>query len=353
MRRFTLTAALVAAFVLAPQTSEAGKCTYVVKKGDTVSRIARKHGVSEKNLIAANPKLKKNPNRLRVGQELEVCKAKNRQTRSPSKCGKGGRLITHTVKKGDTVGAIAARYSVSRDSVQRYNKKLNKRTNSMIRVGEKLNVCTKDRKYTHQSWLEEGVHLPEGEGYNIRRPDNAWGTQLAVDGIVAAIGVYHQREPEAPLVQIGDISRKNGGPLREHMSHQEGRDVDIGVVWTEPEGDEDSKHIDIARTWSLVRSFAESGGVQVIFIDYKLQKKLYEHALASGMNEVWLDQIFQYPRDDDDAILYHWPGHSRHFHVRFTRGQGAAGDSDDVDADADDDEPEADDDEPKAAAPSS
>ena len=332
MRRFALASAVLFAVVLAPQTSEAGKCTYVVKKGDTVSRIARKHGVSEKNLIRANPKLKKNPNRVRVGQELKVCKAKNLQKRSPSKCGKGGRLIVHTVKKGDTVGAIAARYSVSRDSVRRYNKKLKKRTNSMIRVGEQLKVCTKNRKYTHRSWLKEGVQLSEGEGYNIRRPDNAWGTKLAVDGIVAAIAKYQEREPEAMLVQVGDISRKNGGPLREHMSHQEGRDVDIGVVWTEPGDEEDTKHLDIARTWSLVRSFAEADGVQVIFIDYKLQKRLYEHALSIGMNEVWLDQLFQYPKKDEDAILYHWPGHSRHFHVRFTRGKGPAEDSDDVDA---------------------
>jgi len=342
MRRLVIVASLAAAIALAPQTSEAGKCTYVVKKGDTVSRIARKHGVSEKNLIAANPKLKKNPNRLRVGQELKVCSAKNLQSRRPSKCGKGGRLITHTVKKGDTVGAIAARYSVSRDSVRRYNKKLKKRSNSMIRVGEKLKVCTKNRKYTHRSWLKQGVQLPEGEGYNIRRPDNAWGTRLAVDGIVAAVAKYHEREPEAPLVQVGDISRKNGGPLREHMSHQEGRDVDIGVVWTDPEGEDESKKLDVARTWSLVRSFAEADGVKVIFLDYKVQKKLYEHALSIGMNEVWLDQIFQYPKKDKDAVLYHWPGHSRHFHVRFTRGKGAAADSDDLDADErSDNEPDA------------
>jgi len=328
-------ASVVATVVLAPQTSEAGKCAYVVRKGDTVSRIARKHGVSEKNLIAANPALRKNPNRLRVGQELKVCKAKSLQARRPSKCGTDGRLIVHTVKGGDTIGAIAARYSVSRDSIRRYNKKLGKRANNVIRVGEELRVCTKDRKYTHQSWLVEGVQLPEGEGYNVRRPNNAWGTKLAVEGIVAAIATYTQREPEAPRVQVGDISRKNGGPLGVHLSHQEGRDVDIGVVWSEPEGDSKSKSLDVARTWSLVRSFAETGGVQVIFIDYQLQKKLYEHAVSIGVNEDWLDRIFQYPRKDDDAILYHWPGHSRHFHVRFTRGLGVEGDSDEVDVEDD------------------
>lgn len=131
-------------------------------------------------------------------------------------------------------------------------------------------------------------------------------------------------------MQVGDISRKKGGPLRKHKSHQEGRDVDIGVVWRESDSDPKGKSLDVSRTWSLVRSFAETEGVRVIFIDYRLQKQLYEHALASGVEQAWLDRIFEYPRNDGEAVLYHWPGHSRHFHVRFTRGRGADADSDDV-----------------------
>jgi LysM repeat protein len=305
---------------LAPATADAAgksKCEYTVKKGDTVSRIARRIGVSEANLVRANPSLRKNPDRLRVGQALKVCRARELQHSRPQKCDGGGRIIIHKVGKGETLGGIAARYSVSRDSVRKYNKQLKRRSNSMIRVGERLRVCTENRRYTHRSWLKEGVQLEPGEGYNVRRPANAWGRAYAVAGIAAAVARYREREPDAPLVQIGDISRQNGGPLRAHLSHQDGRDVDIGYVFHQAAEGERRK-LDIPRSWALLRSFVDDPNVAVIFVDYRLQKRLYEHAKASGVEQDELDRVFEYPRGgDEEAILYHWRGHTMHFHVRF------------------------------------
>ena len=307
---------LVLACVAAPAAA-GDKCKHTVKKGETLSHIARRHHVTEANLVRANPALKKNPDRLRVGQSLEVCRAKRFERSRPQKCEGGGRLIMHEVGRGQTLGAIAARYSVSKKTLYKYNKRLAKRPNAMIRVGETLRVCTTNRRYTHRSWLEDGVQLQPGEGYNLRRPANAWGTALTVEGIAAAIARYREREPDAPLVQIGDISRKNGGPLRSHMSHQEGRDVDIGYVF-EPREDGEPKKIDIPRTWSLISSFVEDDNLAVIFTDYKLQKRLWEHAQKLGVEQARLDEIFEYPRKGDgEHLLYHWPGHTQHFHVRF------------------------------------
>jgi LysM repeat protein len=303
-----------------PSPSFAAKpaCHYTVKKGDTVSRIARRNAVSEANLLRANPALAKNPNRLRVGQSLDLCRAKRFQASRPQRCGQGGAFARHKVGKGETLGAIAARYSVSRDSIRKDNPKLKGRANDMIRVGEVLRVCTTNRRHTHRAWLVDGVQLPEGEGYNVRRPHNAWGTPTAIAGIEAAIGRYRALEPEAPLVQIGDLSRKTGGPLRSHLSHQDGRDVDIGYVFEHDGEGNKTGDIDIPRTWALMHSFVEDENVAVIFTDYRLQKRLYEHAESIGVDPARLDEIFEYPRKGDgDAILYHWRGHTRHFHVRF------------------------------------
>jgi LysM repeat protein len=292
-------------------------CEYVVKKGDTVSRIARRNGVSEANLLRANPALAKDPNRLRVGQKLELCQAKRIQASRPQACGEGGAIVNNKVGKGETVGAIAARYSVSRDSIRKYNPRLKARSNDMIRVGELLRVCTTNRRESHRAWLVEGVALPPGEGYHVRRPDNAWGTPTAIAGIQDAIARYRVSEPDAPLVQIGDVSRKNGGPLRSHLSHQDGRDVDIGYVFATGD-DGKPRAIDIPRSWSLISSFVDNDDVAVIFVDYRLQQRLYEHAQSIGVDQARLDQIFEYPRKGDgEAILYHWRGHTRHFHVRF------------------------------------
>ena len=44
--------------------------TYIVKRGDTPSAIARQHGVKLEALTAANPSL--NPRRLKIGQTLTI-----------------------------------------------------------------------------------------------------------------------------------------------------------------------------------------------------------------------------------------------------------------------------------------
>ena len=322
-RSLAVASLAVAALFLALPTPAAGKgkgkgkCEYTVEKGDTVSRVARRAGVSEANLIKANPKLRKNPNRVRVGQTLQICKAKRFEYGHPSGCEGGGRLISHEVRKGQTLGAIAARYSISKDSLRKYNKKLKKRDNSMIRVGETLRVCTTNRRYTHRAWLKNGVQLEPGDGYNVRRPGNAWGTPTTVESIAAALATYRKLEPHAPLVQIGDLSRKDGGPLRMHLSHQSGRDVDIGYVW-EPRDDEGRRKMDLARTWTLINGFLQDDDVTAIFVDYRIQRRLYKHAQSIGVDQDELDRAFEYPRDGDgEAILHHWRGHRDHFHVRF------------------------------------
>jgi LysM repeat protein len=45
--------------------------TYVIVAGDTVSKIAKKFGITPEDLLAANPQVK-NPNKIKVGDELTI-----------------------------------------------------------------------------------------------------------------------------------------------------------------------------------------------------------------------------------------------------------------------------------------
>jgi LysM repeat protein len=45
---------------------------YTVVKGDTLSKIAQQHGLTLNQLLAANPKYKKNPNAIKVGDEITI-----------------------------------------------------------------------------------------------------------------------------------------------------------------------------------------------------------------------------------------------------------------------------------------
>jgi len=126
-------------------------------------------------------------------------------------------------------------------------------------------------------------------------------------------------------VHVGDISKRGGGPFSPHISHQHGRDVDMGYVLKGNDAHEtkfrgaNAKNLDVARTWTLIKAFIDTDEVTYIFMDHRIQKLLYEYAQSRGVDEDTLDELFQYPRGRgrSHGIIRHWKGHSNHFHVRF------------------------------------
>jgi LysM repeat protein len=52
-------------------TPEPTPQVYVVAKGDTMSKIARKYGVTIDEILAVNPQIK-NPNKIQIGDEIVI-----------------------------------------------------------------------------------------------------------------------------------------------------------------------------------------------------------------------------------------------------------------------------------------
>ncbi|MEO2069218.1 MAG: LysM peptidoglycan-binding domain-containing protein [Desulfurobacteriaceae bacterium] len=102
---------------------------YKVRKGDNLSKIAKRFGVSVRDLIRAND-LKK-PYIIRVGQRLKI----------PTKERKA--FVLYEVKKGDSILKIAKRFGVSVDEIIKVN---NLKKPYIIRVGQKLKVPVKSTK---------------------------------------------------------------------------------------------------------------------------------------------------------------------------------------------------------------
>jgi hypothetical protein len=128
----------------------------------------------------------------------------------------------------------------------------------------------------------------------------------------------------APLV-VGDLSKQGGGCLPPHRSHRDGRDADIGYYvrggvtprWL---GAVTAQTLDADRTWALLDVFLATGRLRYAFIDYQLQRPLYEAALRAGHTKASLRDVFQYPRPRSHAkagIIRHLRGHADHIHVRF------------------------------------
>jgi LysM repeat protein len=303
--------------------------THEVIDGDIVSSIAARYGVRVNEIKRLNPRL--NINVLRIGQKIKVC---------PEIAPRNREEFTYTVKNGDSLSKIGEKYGLlAKEIVRLQSGKLRRRLDASandLKLGDELTLVV-DRgvlpeyapKDEDRGTLKIGVQLTPGKAYYIKRPHLAFGTSHSVKAIKAALSRYKQTKAGkgGPQVHVGDISSRGGGPLTGHKSHQKGIDVDIGLVLKGSDANEtrfrtgNSGNLDVARTWALIKAFVDTADVRAVFLDYNLQKMLYEHARQQKVSESTLDELFQYPRGKGRGfgIIRHWKGHKDHFHVRFKK----------------------------------
>ena len=181
-----------------------------------------------------------------------------------------------------------------------------------------------------QGRLVDPAQLPDGDGYHIRRPARAFGTERTAELVHEVIEATIALFPERHVLAIGDLSAEHGGRITEHASHQSGRDVDIGLYYLEkpaayPENfvSATEDNLDCEATWGLIDRFVDTadqpGGAQIIFLDFRVQGLLYAWAKEHGISQKYLDHVFQYPhgKSSSEGIVRHWPNHDNHIHVRF------------------------------------
>ncbi len=303
---------------------------YSVRSGDHLGKIAGQFGVRAADIKRLNAKVKAKPNELKVGQKILVC-----PEIAPHLLEEG----SYVVKKGDSWSEIAEKYGMKVQELKDLQKgAMRKRIDAGkdLQPGDELTVLI-DRGILgafappdeDKGVLKIGVALDPGKHYYIKRPHLAFGTSHTIKAIKAAISRYAQQKgmKGGPQIHVGDISARGGGPLKGHKSHQKGLDVDVGLVLRGDDAGEvrfltgRADNLDIARTWTLLKAFIDTNEVRAIFLDYGLQKLLYEHAKKKGVREATLDELFQYPRGKGRSygIIRHWKGHRDHFHVRFRR----------------------------------
>lgn len=235
----------------------------------------------------------------------------------------------------DTKDARSRRRSTASDDHKTKKRAARLRT---LREHERFGAPPPARLFAHgQSvgapWagrLQHATALPPGEGYFIRRPQRAYGTQTTIELTERAISETLDAFPDEHVLAIGDISAPSGGLITQHRSHQSGRDIDVGLFYRDkPAGypsefiHADEDNLDCAATFKLLENFLatadDDGGVQMIFLDFDVQGILYDWALDHGVSERRLERIFQYPhgQGSSEGIVRHEPNHDNHMHVRF------------------------------------
>jgi membrane-bound lytic murein transglycosylase D len=130
--------------------------THVVESGETLGGIARRHGVSTKQLMALNDI--KDPRRVRAGQRLiirrqapksssttaiRLAELDTSEDSSSKASGVSGSAVRHKVRPGESLWEIARRYGVSTKELMALNDIKDPRR---VRDGRKLKIPRKDEE---------------------------------------------------------------------------------------------------------------------------------------------------------------------------------------------------------------
>ena len=152
--------------------------------------------------------------------------------------------------------------------------------------------------------LRSGVELPrEGADFTTwdpvynrvpNRDIRRYGSRKLVRLILRVAAEFHAVHPGAARLVIGDLSRRGGGPLDDHVSHQNGLDVD--VYYPRADG-------------------REAEPTHVAQIDLELAQDLVNRFIAAGAQFVFIGP----------STPFHGPGgvveplaeHDNHMHVRI------------------------------------
>jgi LysM repeat protein len=287
--------------------------TYRIQKGDTLTGIALRHHRTVGELLASNPGIR--ADRIFPGETIDI--------------GAPRPEVVFKLERGDSLLAVANRYDVSPRDLSRWNGGLSHRDprpGTNIRLYTRVPVSRSEAiGPTNRGRLESGVRLPSHRGYLIRSAARAYGTEETTRWIVQAFNSVDSKFKQRKVVRVHDISDRDGGKLRDHKSHQNGRDVDISYYQNEcgPRGcrfdDFRASELDVARQWTLLEHWLRHGQAEMIFVDYRLQAKLYRYAKKKGATKAQLDRWIQYPRGkyEPNGVIRHFPNHDDHLHVRF------------------------------------
>jgi hypothetical protein len=127
-------------------------------------------------------------------------------------------------------------------------------------------------------------------------PHRLYGNEHTIRALVGVIAGYRTAHPEAPRVVVGDISFRHGGPMNEHVSHQNGLDADVYYPRRDRalRAPHTTAQIDRRLAQDLLDRFV-AAGAQIIFVGY-----------STGL-------------DGPRGVVVPYPNHENHMHVRFPR----------------------------------
>lgn len=163
----------------------------------------------------------------------------------------------------------------------------------------------------HAGQLLDGVQLPvEGPDWVTWDPERhrlpnrtsrLYGTDELVRVVLKVAKQYGEAHPRAPRVVVGDLSHRSGGEIGEHVSHENGLDVDVYY----PRSD---------RRLTAPRRLDQ--------IDMRLAQDLVDRFVRAGATFVFVGYGMRL--HGPAGIVVPYANHENHMHVRIPPRRGAS-----------------------------
>lgn len=153
--------------------TETSSASYTVKSGDTLSGIASQYNTTVNQIVSLNQL--SNPNLIYVGQVLKLKNSQTTNSSSSSSSTAATTVGTYTVKAGDTLSAIASRYSTSSSTLASLNSLSNP---NLIYVGQVLKVSSNASTSSSTSSSANST-VTTAASYTVKSGDTLYGIALA------------------------------------------------------------------------------------------------------------------------------------------------------------------------------
>ncbi|VAW74336.1 Membrane-bound lytic murein transglycosylase D [hydrothermal vent metagenome] len=124
------------------------KIIYRVRRGDSLSRIARRYRVSRRRLARWNRISTRKRLRRRQRLVIYIDRSKVRRSKRSSRRYRGRRRMTYIVRRGDTLHNIARRYRIRVAQIKGWNRRI--RRSSRIVPGQRIKLYVKVRRRVHR-----------------------------------------------------------------------------------------------------------------------------------------------------------------------------------------------------------
>ena len=281
------------------------KIYYTVRRGDSWSRIAKKHGVRVKHLKG------------RWNPDIDQLVA-------------GKRLLIWAEGKAEAVEKVQTKAEAKPEKKPEAEPETKPETREPPELAEVVGelpivpvpMSSLSTGSPSRGRLRGSLKLPRNPAlYTIRRPEHSYGSSHTLVHLQQGIAEFRKATGFDGEVVIKDLSRRGGGRLRPHHSHRTGRDVDVRLPLADgvPRGTVplEVSQVDWDATWALLKALIDTGEVQYIFLSRSRQRSLRRAAERAGTSTSDLEALIQFPGQAPKAIIRHSRGHEKHFHVRF------------------------------------